>query len=386
MRVGILLIVIVAVVVLGVFGLRRRSQGAERPTDEGFAPSPTGSRSQHSIAGAHAAPLSPSLPASLDRAVHRGQITRETADAILASEHAEALARVPVGVRAPERIHRERRVAGATVEAVGYLGSVLALVGMGFLIGRSWDRIGQPARIGLFGGLALLLLIIGMLLRQEDEVVIWRLRNVVLLLSTAALAGCTAIVVVDTFDWSGEPVAISIGLVAAVYSAALWARRDRPAQHLTMMIGSTVALAAAMGWWGDSAAAGFAVLGVGALWLALARLGALPPRDLAVMLGLLASLIGPAITSGRYPDAAPAIGLAVGAVLLTIGGITREFSYTGFAVVGLLAYLTFGVAQWFGDSLQTPGVLVVAGAGLLVTTLVLVRRGKHHGPTVGPVG
>jgi len=404
MRVGLLLIVAVVAMVFIVFAAQRRRTGAggvrDGRGDSGPADAATAShrRSGGAVRASRptastGVPMNGAVAAALNRAVARGQISRETADAILEAERVERTERTPtapaqaLGLGLFGTAGRERRVAGAAVEAVGYLGSVLALVGLGFFVGRSWDDIGQPGRIGMFGGLAALALVVGILLRDENEVVIWRLRNVVLLLSTASLLGCTAVVVVDTFDWSGEPVSISIGLVAAVYSAILWARRDRPAQHLTMMVGSTVAAASAMAWWGGAAATGFTVLGVGILWLALARVDAVPPRELAVMLGLLAALIGPAITSGRFPDAAPAIGLAVAVLLLVVGGVTHEFVFTGFAVVGLLAYLTFGVSRWFGDSLKTPGVLLVAGIALLIATVVVVKRGRNavggHGSPSG---
>lgn len=381
MKAGVILVVLVTAIVFLVFAARRRRATGGGPAVDRPAHGRTASTSTVRPSRAAAANLGNGASAVLGRAVARGQITRETADAILESERNEAaqLAAATAGTRLFAPSGRERRVAGAAVEAVGYLGSVLALVGVGFFVGRSWDDIGQPGRIGLFGGLAALALVIGLMLRDEQEAVIWRLRNVVLLLSTASLAACTAVVVVDTFDWRGEPVTISIGLVVAVYSAVLWARRDRPAQHVTMMVGTTIAAAAAMAWWDWGGAAGFTVLGMGVLWLALARFDLAPPQELALLLGLLATLIGPAITAERFPDASPAIGLAVAVLLLVVGGVTHEFVYTGFAVIGLLAYLTFGVSRWFGDSLKTPGVLLVAGIALLIATIVLVKRGRGAG-------
>lgn len=360
--IGVLgLVVIVAIVVFGI------SMSKHRPD-----------RNARDDNGAHRVPTAgPSREARdvLERAVARGQITRATADAIITSEST-----------APERErvlgsaqHRERVVASPTVEAIGYVGSILALVGVGFFVGRAWNDIGQTGRIAMLGGLAGFLLLVGLILHNEDEVVIWRLRNFVLLLSTGALAGCTGVVVVDTLDWRGEPVAISIGLVVAAYSAVLWALRDRPAQHVTTLVGVLVASAAAMAWWGHSGAAGLTVLGVGALWALLGTLDLLPPRPVSVVLGLAATLIGPAITDQSFGRWSPVIGLSIAVALLVIGGLEHEFVFTGFGVMGLLGYLTYGVARWFGDSLRAPGVLLVAGCALLIATIVLIRRGRPSG-------
>ena len=102
------------------------------------------------------------------------------------------------------------------------------------------------------------------------------------------------------------------------------------------------------------------------------------------LLGLAGVLVGPAITSGPFGRWAPALGLAVALVLLVLGARLHEFGFTGFGVVGLLGYLTFGVARWFGNSLKAPGVLVVSGIALLIATLVLVRRGRSSGGLHGP--
>jgi len=360
--IGVLgLVVIVAIVVFGV------SMSKHRPD-----------RNARDDNGANRVPtVGPSREVRdvLERAVARGQITRSTADTIITSETTVAeQTHVLGGLQ-----HRERVVASPTVEAIGYVGSILALVGVGFFVGRAWDDIGQPGRIAMLGGLAGFLLFVGLVLHNEDEVVIWRLRNFVLMLSTGALAGCTGVVVVDSFDWRGEPVAISIGLVVAAYSAILWGLRDRPAQHVTTLVGLLIASAAAMAWWGHAGAAGLTVLGVGALWALLGTTDRLPPRPVSVVLGLAATLIGPAITDQSFGRWSPVIGLAISLALLVIGGIEHEFVFTGFGVLGLLGYLTYGVARWFGDSLRAPGVLLVAGCALLIATIVLIRRGPPSG-------
>lgn len=377
---GLALLVIVAVVIFGIAMARHRLPTHHGSESLGPVPHPPGSAG--SAATTAPGQTDNSVQAVLNRAVERGQLSADTMRAILDAE-AERVA-----AEALTHQHgRQRRVASATVEAIGYLGSVLALVGMGFLVGRSWSDIGQGGRIGMLAGLTAVLLTVGLLLHNEDEVVLWRLRNFVLLLSTGALAGCTAVVVVDTFDWRNQPVAISVGLIVALYSSVLWARRDRPAQQATALAGSLVAVATAMGWWIGAGAAGLTVLVLSAAWLVAAGRDIVPPKETAGLLGLVGVLVGPAITSGSFDRWAPLLGLAVAISLLVYGARTHRFSFTGFGVIGLLAYLTFAVTRWFGGSLKAPGVLVVAGIALLVATIVLVRRGQRHSASQhGPTG
>ncbi|CAB5068833.1 MAG: DUF2157 domain-containing protein [Actinobacteria bacterium] len=364
MTVGLGLLVVIALIVFGVSMARHRLPGRRA---DGV---PTQPAERHS---GHVAPTD--LRGALTRAAARGQITTETADSILASEASEA-------VEALTADGRPRRVATPAVEAIGYLGSVLALVGVSFLVGRAWDDIGQPGRIGLLGGLSALFLVVGLLMRHEDEAVIRRLRAIVLLLSTGAFAIVTNVVFgTFGFGWRGEPVAISIGLLTAVFSGVLWALRDRPAQHATTMIGILIAVDAAMGWWGGPGAVGLTTVAISALWLVLAHFDLVPPRSTATLLGLAGVLVGPAITSGPFGRWAPVVGLVIAIAVLGYGAIVHrfEFEFTGFGAIGLLGYLTFAVARWFGDSLKAPGVLVVSGIALLTATLILVKRGRGNG-------
>ena len=363
MQQGLGTLVVIALIVFGVSMARRRRAGHRA---DGATTQP---------AGRHSGYVAPTeLRGALTRATALGQITTETADSILASEAAEA-------AEAPTGAGRPRRVPTPAIEAIGYLGSVLAFSGVASFVVHRWHRnIGQPVRIGLFGGLSALFLVVGLLLRHEDEAVIRRLRAIVLLLSTGAFAIVTNVVFgTFGFGWRGEPVAISIGLLTAVFSGVLWALRDRPAQHATTMIGILIAVDAAMGWWGGPGAVGLTTVAISALWLVLAHFDLVPPRSTATLLGLAGVLVGPAITSGPFGRWAPVVGLVIAIAVLGYGAIVHrfEFEFTGFGAIGLFGYLTSAVNRWFGFNDIIVGLL---GIALLTATLVLVkrRRGRGH--------
>ena len=276
----------------------------------------------------------------------------------------------------PEQI---RRRPPPVAEAVGYVGAVLAMVGVVQLVGRSWSSFEQPVRIGLLGGLAAALLVAGLLLRDEDEPAIWRLRGFVMLLSTAALAGCAGVVFVDSFEMTNESVTIGIGLVVAGYSALLWMLRDRPAQQATTFIGIVEAVAGTVALWDGAGAVGLSITALGGIWVFMnMRLGQ-HARSVSVQLGLIALLVGPATTFESFREVTPVIGLAVSLAVVVVGTRLDEFFFTGAGVLGIMGYLPFGIAQWFGDTLQVSGVMVVSGLMLLGAMLVIMRR-RSTGP------
>lgn len=314
---------------------------------------------------------SPELADVLDRAVAHGIVSRETADAILADERARLLAE-------PTEGPPQRPAVSALTEAIGYVGASLLMIGMVVLVGTYWQDLLTWSRLAILGGVAVAFFVVGALLRDESEPVIWRLQNFVRLLSTGALAGFLGVLTVDALEWSGEPVAIAIGATVAVYSFALWRLKDRPAQHLTTVIGLLIGTGGLMAWLDGQGAVGLAVLAIGAGWLALASRDLVPPQLVATVLGLAACLIGPAITAGSWQHASPVIGLAVAVTLIVVGSVIHQFLVTGAGVLGLFAYVPYTLGVFFGGALGAPVILLVSGAMLLVVMFALLR--SHHGP------
>jgi hypothetical protein len=351
---AVVLVVVVAVVMLMVAGQRR---GGAVPG----SPSPS--------SGADGGRRSPAAAEVLDRAVERGLLTRELADRILATE-AEAEAAPVAAPRVP-----------AVAEALGYIGAILTMVGAVVLVGQYWEDLATWSRLALLGAVAAVLWLVGALLRDEESEVLWRLRGFVWLLAAGAVAGFTAVLVVDALDWVGEPVAISIGAVTSAFSLALWQLKNRPAQQLMTFVGMLVALGGVMALFDGGAAIGLSVAVAGGAWFAAGSFDRLPPKLAAVPLGLLALLIGPAITigsRGAWEKAAPVIGLAIAATLIGLGAWARAFVVTGAGVLGVFVYLPWTLFAVFGDAVSAPVVLLVSGVLLLTVMLVLLHG--RHGP------
>jgi ethanolamine utilization microcompartment shell protein EutS len=251
------------------------------------------------------------------------------------------------------------------------------------LVSRFWEDLATAGRLAVVGGAALLLLVVGLLLRDEDDDVIWRLRSFVLLLSAGALGGFVGVLTVDALSWEGEPVAIAIGSAVALYGAALWRLKNRPAQQLTTLVGLIVAVFGVMYLLDGEAAVGLSVFAIGAVWLALGMQDRLPPALVATALGSIAVLVGPAVTAGTWEHAAPVMGLAVATGLVALGTWKHEFVLTGFGVIGLFGFLPWTLGALFGETAGPPVILLVSGVLLLAVMLLLLRARGDAGGSSG---
>jgi hypothetical protein len=166
------------------------------------------------------------LAAQLQRWTADGLLSPEQATAILGAERARLPRAVPPA-----------RPASVMAELLGYLGGTLAVVGAGLLAARFWPDLALWARLSLVGLAAVALWAAGALVPEQAAPALWRLRGVLWLGSSAAVAFLAALVGTDMLDLDGEAVALLAGLVTAIHASVLWWRRPRPLQQLACLAG-----------------------------------------------------------------------------------------------------------------------------------------------------
>jgi hypothetical protein len=303
------------------------------------------------------------------RVVLDARVRQAASLGIITSEQADAIEHLAVATRAPEG----RRLGGA-VEALAYVGAALAVVGVVTLVAQFWSDLATWSRLTLVGVVAAGLTVAGLLVDEQAGPSLWRLRQVLWLLASGAVALVAGLAAADAFEWGGAAVAIAVGVVTVVHAAALWQLRDRPAQHLAAVAGASTAIAGIAAWVKSPALAGFALLGSGAAWALAGRRDLLPPRFVAVTLGALGFAVGPAVLAGTWAGAAPLAGCAAAGALLFAGARLHEFLFTGTGVAALLAYVPWTVVHYFAGTIGVPVVLLVIGVALVSAMLVLIRR------------
>lgn len=305
------------------------------------------------------------LAGALRRAVEARILSAEQAQAVLDAERA----RSGGGRRLP------------VIEAVGYLGALLALSGAVTLVLQYWREVPTAGRLGLLAAVAAVTWLVGARIGEDAAAALIRLRAALWFASTAAAAAFAGQAASDLAHAGDAPIWLWAGLAAAVHSGLLWGLpgrlRDRPAQHLACVAGVLMAAGGAAGLAGGQGAVGLAVAGAGAVWVVAGCFALLPPPLIALTTGGVAVLAGAGITAGDWSDAAPLLGLAAAGVLLAVGVATDRTPLTVVGLAGLFGYLPWTVGHFFADSLGVPLAILLCGIALLTVTLVVLRRDRH---------
>jgi hypothetical protein len=313
------------------------------------------------------------LAAQLQRWTTDGLLTQEQATAILAAERARVRQVAPA------------RPVSVVVELLGYLGGTLAVIGAGLLAARFWPDLASWARMSLVGLVAMTLWAAGALLPEQATPALWRLRGVLWLGSSAAVAFFTALFGVEVLDLDGEAVALGAGLAAAIHAGVLWWRRPRPLQQLACLAGLAVAVGAGVALAdGDQAAVGLSIWAVGVLWVLLGWRGLLPPTVVALVAGGIVVLQGAQATAVRWEGAGLVFGLASAAGLLAAGTTGRRLALAVVGIVGVVMFLPATVVYFFAGTVGVPVLLLLAGVVLLAVTLVLLRRRQPRAQATPP--
>ena len=317
-----------------------------------------------------------SLAADLDGWVGAGLISREQGDAIAAHERAAVAARKPT---------RERRVS-LIAEALGYVGTALALAGAGVGLGQAWEDIAGWGRLSIAGGATALLLLGGFVLLSQTEPAFRRLQSVLWFLAVGAAVWALVVLGVEFLDLEDdERIVLLIGAGTATLAALLWAVRREALQHAALFASVHVALiGAVLCLPGDAPMWAYALLvwGIGVVWGLLGWFRVLEPVWLGMALGSAGAVIGPAIGIGDYPWLlAVALGTAV--FLMVVSVPTGQVPLLAVGTMGTFGYLTWAVIRYFSDSLGVPLALVVVGGVFLALAVVAgrltqVTRGRRR--------
>ena len=222
------------------------------------------------------------------------------ADGIITAEQATRMRAdltVPLMVPSgglPAAIPRTSRAALVT-EALGYLGGVIILVALGLVIGNLWDELSVGVRLALVGVVTVLLLVAGALIPARLGATGARLRSVLWLASSAALAAFLALGASEWDGWADETQAMCAALGTALYSAVLWWAHRHLLQHVAVFVPLLIGVATGVSMLPDAGALlGLAVWGVSAAWFALAWGGVIPGRQVGTVLGAIGMVVGAA--------------------------------------------------------------------------------------------
>lgn len=302
---------------------RSRSRGTGGPETAATAVPPTAQRSAE--ASSVLVPPAPRLDLSedLDRWVAAGLLGDDQRTAILAHERVLVVPEpASPAAAAPGRLGRIPAVA----EALGYLGGMLAVIGLALIVSRYWPDMVTAGRLALSGTAAAALLGAGALAREQADPALARLRWFLWLAATAATALAVGVLAVDGLDVAPETTVLACAGSVALLSGLLWRGRERPLQQLTFLVGVAVTVGALVAEVAGGVPVGLAVWAVGATFVALGLRRLTSSPLLTEGLGTLAVLVGAVITSA---DSGPGLVFLVASAfgllaLASVPGLAPE--------------------------------------------------------------
>lgn len=267
------------------------------------------------------------------------------------------------------RPHRQLPDVG---EALGYLGGVLALVGMSLLVARYWTDIPIAGRLGLSGGLAVALFGVGLLVPEDREPAFRRMRWFLWLVSSAATGVFGGVLAYELAGDDGLVIAFAVATAVAAHDVALWLRRDRPLQQLAFLAATAVAVGTGVAWASSTGPAGLAVWTVGALGvtLGLRHLTRLPL--LTLLIGSVAAVVGAMVIGEPWQAASLLLSTSTALAILTLASAraipTDRLEQRLLAIVGGIAFVSSvpGTIGYFAERAGLVTGLVVWGAGALL--------------------
>lgn len=341
---------------------------------------------RHGRAAGHAVPSGPPGAGRFEEWVAAGLLTGEQATAIRAHEAASHA--LPNGGRTSIGARSWRMPAVA--EPLGYLGAVLATVGLLLVVSRFWPDLGTAGRLAISGSGAIFGVVGGSLVREGRDPASDRLRWALWLAATAAAGLFAGIATADGLGADApEQVVLGVAGTVAAVSGLLWRGRDRPVQQATALGGAITAIgaAAALIDWPFGAGVAAVLAGAIVLRLGIRRATSAPPLSAAI--GALGVAVGAQLLSAERPALLVlAVALGLGMVsLASLPWLQPQVEHRVAGAIGIFV-LVQTVPSTLGYFAEGAGVVTglvtwAVGAGLLTLG---VRRLVERAPVVEVVG
>jgi hypothetical protein len=316
-----------------------------------------------------------SLPDLLEEWVAAGIITDEQSRIIRQRESSpyERRATLALAPSPPEG-------PSLVVEALGYIGGAVMLIGACILVGLYWPDIPVALRLVIIGGTAVALIGAGLAVPDRLGEAAGRLRSVLWAAGVVATGAFLALFSTEVLDRYDEHAMVIIGPGTAVVAGVLWWTRRSALQQLALFlplmiasVGIGMELTSTDSWVG-----GFMMWAVAVAWAALSWADRLEPRVTGVAFGVLGAVLG-SMTMADDFGIALGLGTAVATVALALW--ERSLVWLAVAAIAMLWTTPRAAVEWFPGRLSAALTLIVTG-GLLVLSAVWVarRRGEDAPP------
>jgi hypothetical protein len=274
-------------------------------------------------------------------------------------------------VPAPGQSHRLPLV----VEALGYLGALIAIVAAFVALHQFWPHVPPGAGLAFTGVVAVGLLAVGAVLRTDGEPAFGRLRSVMWLISTAGLASFVSILTDQFLQLRGFSVLLLAEGAWTMYAVPLWWRHRTALQQLAMFAGTAALVGTGINrldphltTWGP----GLGIWILAALWGVAVYRGYLVPRAAGFVAACTGLLFGAQLATDGM-TAGDVLALVTVAGLLAAGIALRRVLVLGFGAVGAIWIVPQAAARYLPGSVVAPLAVAVVGLLLLAIAIWLAK-------------
>ncbi|MFZ4585416.1 MAG: hypothetical protein ACOYNI_09350 [Acidimicrobiia bacterium] len=260
-------------------------------------------------------------------------------------------------------------------EALGYLGGILAIVGVGFIVGKYWKDMPTAGRLLVAGGVSGVALFTGILVHEHTDAAFARLRGFLWLVATGGAGLFTTSLVRDAFgvERTNTVVLVTAAVVTTV-SVALWQwRSERFLQEITALVGAVVTVGAAVNIAEHLAITGLAVWVAGGLLLAVGLRHRVPNPVLAEFIGALSTIVGAILVVNDWQGFGFLLGVATAVAIIGLAlvpglaaGVGEQITCGAIGAIALLQFVPPTIGYWANaGSAGTGFTMWVIGAGLI---------------------
>jgi len=271
-----------------------------------------------------------------------------------------------------------RRSVPLVVEVLGYMGAAIA-ISAGFIAVRQlWPRMPSTATMWFTAGGAVLLIVIGAILRTGGQPAYRRLRSVLWLLATAAGTDSAAILANQVLRLGDHGQLLTSAAAWAGLAVPLWWVGKSALQHVIMFGGLVALLSAGL----YQVAPNLTVTGYGtAIWILSALWGvAAYRRYIAPTAAGLAVACGGVLAGATMTMASPAgqaLAMLTVAGLLAVGVAAHRVMFVAFGAAGTLWVVPEIANRYLPGTVAAPMAAAVAGLVLIAIALWLARARRQ---------
>jgi hypothetical protein len=312
---------------------------------------------------------------TLERSVADRLVAWVDAD-LISDSQAQAIRRYETG---PGRLSEAGTRVGPSlvVEALGYLGALVMVVGAGILVGTSWSDLSVPGRLLLLGGAAALLIGTGFVVLRRPSAVAGRLRTVLWAAGVVATAGFMIVLSDEVLGLHDEDQVWLVGAVTALVAGTLWAVRRTEVQLLAFFVPVVLtAVGVALQVSDDENWPARVTWVLGILWAAASWVSWIKPRVAGVAYGAIAAVLGALSMRG---DLGVALGVATAASVVGLSLLERDRVWLAVGALTPFYSTPRAASAWFPGPRSAALTFILVGALLVGAAARVARSGPRKG-------